>query len=112
MKVEKTQWGEVRAENKCRNHHICFLNYSRGFESWYSHVDVICLIVLEAFGLSALVLLNLILLTLANCSHKLKELVKNHKPMAWFFQLKNPYTNNHLSVFYHEKIGSKKDLEN
>lgn len=79
VKLERTQWGEVRAENKCRNHHICFLNYSRGFESWYSHVDVICLIVLEAFGLSALVLLNLILLTLANSSHKLKELVKNHK---------------------------------
>jgi hypothetical protein len=71
MKLEKnTMGGEVRAENKCDNHHICFLNYSRRFESWYSHVDVICLIVLEAFGLSALVLLNLILLTLANCSHK------------------------------------------
>ncbi len=75
-------------------------------------MDVTCLIVLEAFGLSALVLLNLILLTLANCSHKLKELVKSHKPMAWFFKLKNPYTYNHLSVFYHENFGSEKDLEN
>jgi hypothetical protein len=32
--------------------------------------------------------------------------------MAWFFELKNPYTYNRLSVFYHEKIGSEKDLEN
>jgi hypothetical protein len=53
VKLGKTQWGEVRAENNSHNRHICFLYYSRGFESWYSHVDVVCLIVLEAFGLRA-----------------------------------------------------------
>jgi len=41
VKFEKNTMGGAGgggggAENNCRNHQICFLNYSRGFASWYS----------------------------------------------------------------------------